>query len=114
MHAILHVSKSATQEIINELNEICVLAGELSKNTVEAVLEEHNLTIDVATLKLVNEALQKTNPLSYLSESGPLRTKYKRQTFYKEHFDVIEPIEYVLDGLHKKTVVYVPISSMLP
>ena len=39
MQAILHVSKSATQEIMNELNEISVLAGECSKNTVEAVLQ---------------------------------------------------------------------------
>lgn len=62
----------------------------------------------------MTETLQKTNPLSCLSESGPLRTEYKRQTFYKEHFDVIEPVEYVLDGLHKKTFVYVPISTLLP
>ena len=39
MQAILHVSKSATQEIMNELTEISVLAGECSKNTVEAVLQ---------------------------------------------------------------------------
>ena len=37
MQAVLHVSKSATQEIINEFHEIGILAGELSKNTVEAV-----------------------------------------------------------------------------
>lgn len=43
-------SKSATQEIIKQFDEIGILAGELSKNTVEAVLKEHNLNIDGATL----------------------------------------------------------------
>lgn len=62
----------------------------------------------------MTELLQKTSPLSCLSESGPLGTEYNRQSFYKERFNIIEPAEYVLDGLHKNTFVYVPISTVLP
>lgn len=64
MQAILHVSKSATQEIVDRFHEIGILAGELSKTPVEEVIEEHNLNIEDATLNLVTEALQKNSPLT--------------------------------------------------
>lgn len=114
VQAILHVSKAATQEIVDGFHEIGILAGELSKSTVEEVIEEHNLNIEDATLKIVTEALQKSNPLSCLSDRGPLGTEYRRQLIYKSSFKVIEPVEYVLDDLHKRTFMYVPISFLLP
>ncbi|KAL6458608.1 hypothetical protein MHYP_G00320800, partial [Metynnis hypsauchen] len=114
MQAVLHVSKSATQEIVNELHEIGILAGELSKKTAENIFTELSCNIDEVTLKLLKETLQETNPFSCLSQSGPLGTEYKRQLFYKERFNVIEPTEYVLDPLLNKTFVYVPISCVLP
>lgn len=76
------------------IHKIGILAGELSKTTVEEVIKEHSLNIEDATLKIVTEALQKSNPLRCLSDRGP--------------------VEYVLDDLHKITFVYVPISILLP
>ncbi|KAF3842313.1 hypothetical protein F7725_024264, partial [Dissostichus mawsoni] len=43
-----------------------------------------------------------TNPLGFLSRSGPFGTDHKRSTFFKDNFPVIEPVEYVLDADGKK------------
>lgn len=73
-----------TQEIIHELHDVGILASQLSKNIVETVLKEPNLNTEDATLKLVTKTLEKTNPLSCLSESGPLGTEYKGSHFTRK------------------------------
>lgn len=50
MQTILHVSKSATQEIVDELNEIGSLVGVCTKRSSEKVLRENNLNIEGPTL----------------------------------------------------------------
>lgn len=42
MHTILHVSRSATQEIVESLHDIGTLAGESPKKAIENVLREHS------------------------------------------------------------------------
>lgn len=44
----------------------------------------------------------------------PLGTEYRRQLSYKSSFELIEPVEYELDDLHKRTFVYVTILIILP
>lgn len=113
MQTLLHVSKSATQDIVDELYEIGTLAGECTKTSIENVLRQHNCNIEGTTLALITEAIQGTNPLGFLSRSGPFGTDHKRSTFFKDNFPVIEPVEYVIDADRKKTFVYVPILSVL-
>lgn len=112
MQAVLHISKSATQEIVDELYDIGVLTGELSKNSIKRALQKSQ--ISDTTIELVTKCLQENNPFSCLSSIGNLGTEYKRGLYYKENFSVIDPVEYVLDGSEKKTFVYVPISKVLP
>lgn len=111
MQAILHISKSATQEIVDELYDIGVLTGELSKNSIKRALQRSH--IDDTTIGLVTECLQENNPFSCLSV-GNFGTEYKRGLYYKENFNVIDPIEYILDGSEKNNFVYVPLSKVLP
>ncbi len=54
------------------------------------------------------------NPLtSALSSSGPLSSAYKRRSYYIEQFDVVEPVEYVLDREENRSFQYVPILKSL-
>lgn len=114
MQTILHVSKSATQEIVNELYEIGVLAGEFTNRSIEGVLREHNCNTDSTVLTVVKRTLQETNPLCLLSKTGQFGTDHRRSLFFRNNFPVIEPVEYILDNTNrKKTFVYVPILSVL-
>lgn len=53
------------------------------------------------------------NPLaSALSEKGPLATAFKRQRYLRDHFDIIELVEYILDAKEGRTFQYVPILQL--
>lgn len=91
MQQILHVSKSATQEIDESLYDIGTLAGECTKKSIENVLREHNCNYEGPLLALFTEVIQETNPLGFLSRSGPFRIDHKRLHFFKDNFPVIEP-----------------------
>lgn len=54
------------------------------------------------------------NPLvKAIAEVDPLATAFKRKQYYKQHFKVVEPVEYVLDARAKKTYKYMfPYSSL--
>lgn len=84
MHTILHVSKSVTQELVNELYEIGVVE-EFTNRSIDKVLKEHNCDIDNSVLTVV----RKNNPLSLLSKTGPFDSDYKRSLFFRNNFLVI-------------------------
>ena len=113
LQAVLHVSKSAIQEIVDDLFDIGECSGQITRQTIENILAVHNCTSEELVSSLT-EALQSSNPLTLLSREGPLGTEYKRQSYYRQNFSVIEPVEYVL-STHKRshTVVYVPILKLL-
>ncbi|XP_013889855.1 uncharacterized protein LOC106537035 [Austrofundulus limnaeus] len=113
LQAVLHVSQSAIQEIVDELFDVGECAGQITRDKIENILKVHNCSSEDLTASLT-EALQSANPLTLLSREGPLGTEFKRQSFYRQNFTVIEPVEYVLNR-HKKshTVVYVPILTLL-
>lgn len=68
---------------------------------------------ELVIAELVNN-LCKLNPLSAaLSEEGPLGTAYQRNKYLKEHFSIVEPLEYILDAKEGKTFQYVPILQSL-
>lgn len=113
MQTILHVSKAATQEIVHELYEIGVLAGEFTNRSIEKVLREHNCNTDSSVLRGIRETLQETNPLCLLSKTGPFGSDYKRSLYFRKHFTVISPVEYILDSTRRRTFVYVPILRVL-
>lgn len=60
------------------------------------------------------EELCKSNPLSTtLSSVGPLSSSFKRRQYYKEKFEVVEPVEYVLEPNEKRSFQYIPILQSL-
>lgn len=58
--------------------------------------------------------LSETHPISSaLASNGPFSTSYKRREFMKEHFSVVEPIQYILNEKECKTFQYLPILQSL-
>lgn len=107
------MSQTATQEIVDESFDVGECAGQISRQTVENILKEHNCTSEELTASLT-EALQSANPLFLLSREGSLGTDFKRQAFYRHNFTVIVPVEYVLNREKRShTFVYVPILELL-
>lgn len=113
MQTNLHVSKTTTQEIINELCSISSVVEECTPKIIESVLIRHNCAVNSAVTAAITEIVKKVNPLSFLSKDGPFSSEYRRATFYKKHFQVIEPIEYVLDATSRRKFVYIPVLKVL-
>lgn len=82
LQAVLHVSKTAIQEIVDDLFDIGECAGQISRQTIENILKVHNCTSEEVTTSLT-EALQCANPLTLLSRERPLGTEFKRQSFHR-------------------------------
>jgi len=78
------------------------------------VLTKHNIEIDDSVAQEINEAIFKTNPLILTTEpKGVLSTDHRRNQYFKEHFPITEPTEYLYEQTHKNTFVYVSITQVL-
>ena len=111
LKSVFHVSNVATQEIVDEIKFIAS-SGSLSgvKSILSDTLKKHNLNLDEHIIQDLADSVYKSNPvLSAIDTSGPLGTDHRRTLYYKEHFNVVDPVEYALDEGKTKTFQYVPI-----
>ena len=113
LQAVLHVSQFATQEIVNDIFEIGGLIQNLNKTAIENVIRDCSSSIEDETVSVFVKALQNLDPLCSISENGLLSSAHKRLSYFKKHFNVIEPVEFVLDLQSKKTFTYVSILDTL-
>lgn len=92
---MLHISKSATQKIIEELNVLHISKSHTLKE-IEEMLTKNKIQIDNNVLQEIADAIIQTNPfLVTTSEKGHLSTDYKRNLYFKEKFYLIQPTEYL-------------------
>lgn len=110
-----HVPAAKMDEFLKELHFLFSAgAVPLSVNIIEDVLRKHGSTSDRSVSTEVATALSASHPLlEAIGEGGCLSTSYLRNKFYRENFNVVEPIEYVLDGKENKSCQYVPILKSL-
>ncbi|XP_056598970.1 uncharacterized protein LOC130417430 [Triplophysa dalaica] len=113
MQTTLHVSKATTQEIVNELCSVYSVVQEFTPRIIESVLVKHKCVLTNELTAALAEIVEKTNPLTSLSKSGPFATEYKRSTYYKDKFKVIEPVEYFLESCSPDKFVYISILEVL-
>lgn len=85
----------------------------LSKKLVTDTLEKHNLCVDPHVVEELSSTISFNPLLKAIAKEGSLATSYKRKQFYKKHFHVIEPVEYILDPQTKRSFQYVPILKSL-
>ncbi|XP_070410106.1 uncharacterized protein [Nothobranchius furzeri] len=109
-----HVPGAKIDEFLEELHCLSSASHPLSVNIIETVLQKHGSTLDKLVIEEVATALSASHPLlKAIEKGGSLSTSYLRNKFYREHFNVIEPVEYVLDKRLSKSFQYVPILKTL-
>ena len=115
LESIFNVSNRCIDQVIEELHFISHSAsGPIIKNILQACLRKHNCEIDDAVVSDMVTELCDANPFtSTLSSGGPLSSAYKRRAFFKEQFNVVEPVEYVLSKEENRSFQYVPVLKSL-
>lgn len=80
--------------------------------SVKNILRKYEGLTDDSVANEISDAVFNLNSLlSSTSERSRLSTDYRRNAYFKEHFTVIDPVEYIYDLAHKKTFVYVSVSQ---
>lgn len=114
MQTVLHISRQATQRIIEELNDLVHFSKAHALQNVKEVLNKYNQDINDNVVEEVTEAVLRANPLYESTKGkGPLATDYRRNNYYLGNFPVVQPVEYLYESISKKCFVYVPVLQML-
>ncbi|KAF3853305.1 hypothetical protein F7725_013993 [Dissostichus mawsoni] len=69
MQSVLHVSTSALQKIVDELNDILHFSKYQSFQTIKEVLTKHSIEVDDCVVQDINNAIFKSNPLILTTEA---------------------------------------------
>lgn len=109
MTSVLNISETALQEIIEQINQICILSQSSLHSSIQRILSEHDesLVNDITRVVAKNNAF-----LKFTSTGASLSIASKRTSYILREFSVVMPVEFVLKK-DKRTVVYVPILKML-
>lgn len=115
---LVHFSHVPSKAINDFLVELHHLTDSLSKSHAENVLldifQKHKLQVGRPVIDEIISSLYSGNQLNKAIErGGRLSSAFKRKQYYKAKFNVVEPIEYILDARNKKTFQYVPILKSL-
>ena len=112
---IAHVSGKTIDGFLEELHYLLSSATlPLSVNILEEVLQKHSLTTDKSVITEIATALFTSNPmLKSIEKGGSLSTTYLRKQYYKESFNIVEPVEYILNAKERRSFQYVPVLKFL-
>lgn len=84
LQTVLHVSKTAIQQIVTEFRDIVALVSETNRYVLDKALRQHGIT-DENTVNLVKDTLCQ-NDFSCLSEVGSLGTEKRRLSVFQRQF----------------------------
>lgn len=109
------VSSVAVDELLQEFVHLISTASvPLIHQSIVQHLRNGNSHVDETVVKDLVFALCKSHPITAsLGSPGPLSTAWKRKAYYKKHFDIVEPVEIVLDPQNKKSFQYIPLLKSL-
>lgn len=112
---ILFVPATAIDELLQELHYLLSSPSvPITFNSLSNILENHCVQVDESVVKELAQEVCKSNPLAKaFAKDGALATSYKRKQYYKEHFNVVNPVEYILDPKTNRTFQYIPILPSL-
>ena len=115
LESVHNVSVRCIDESVDDLHFIASSAPISSvKSVIVSHFQKNNQTIDDTFVRPLVEDLCKSNPLTAaLSSAGPLSSSFKRRQYFKETFEVVEPVEYVLEPNEKRSFQYIPILQSL-
>lgn len=112
---ILFVPATAIDELLQELHYLLSSVSiPITFNSVSNILKTHNVQVDESVVKELAEVVCKSCPLTKtFAKDGPLATVHKRKQYYKEQFNVVNPVEYILDPKANETFQYIPLLPSL-
>ncbi|XP_034051009.1 uncharacterized protein LOC117531911 isoform X2 [Thalassophryne amazonica] len=113
MQTVLHVSRAATQKIVEDLRNLLSFSNIHTLRSVKEILSKHETEVNDCVLQEISNAIVQTNPLLLTIEKGSLSTDHRRNIYFKEHFSVVEPTEYLYNTAHKNSFVYVSVTKIL-
>jgi len=110
-----HLPASAVDELLNELHYLVSSAlVPVANNILADFFNNHNLQVDQLLIKELGCTLSSSNPLSKaLRKEGPLASAFKWKQYYRNHFNIVDPVEFILDAKAKKSFHYVPLLKVL-
>lgn len=102
-------------ELVEEQHFVsCSASGPILKEILQLCLKKHNCAVDDLVISEMVTELCQSNPISLaLGSNGPLSSSNKRRQYFKEHFSVVEPVEYLLSAKDQRTFQYIPILKSL-
>lgn len=101
------------QEIIQHLNQIHQLSQPLVHDSIKGILTKYCDSINDSVIKAVVNTVSENNVLlKFCGTNGPLSTSKRRALCVLRKFPLVMSVEYVVDK-GKKSVVFVPVQSML-
>lgn len=106
---VLHVPSSVVDELLQDLH---FLMSSASLPALHAIVSDfctkHNLGLNETEIVELASAACVSNPLTKsIGDQGPLSTAFKRKKYFKDKFQVVEPVEYVLNKDSKHTYQYI-------
>lgn len=86
----------------------------LTTDVLVDAFQKNNLEVDKSVLKEIATTLSTDNPIhKAIQKGGCLSSAYQCRQYYKTNFNVVDPVEYILDAKNKKTFQYIPILDFL-
>ncbi len=110
-----HVPSTAIDEFLQELYILnSTLSIPINTDVLADAFQKHNLEVDKSVLKEIATTLSTDNPIhKAIQKGGCLSSAYQRKQYYKTNFNVVDPVEYILDAKNKKTFQYISILDSL-
>ncbi|XP_028298400.1 uncharacterized protein LOC114460675 [Gouania willdenowi] len=110
---LVHVPGTAIDEFLSELSYLSSAIEPLSKDIVSDVFKRHNIQVEDSVATIAS-AVHTSNPISKAVEKGgPLSSTYQRKKYYRNSFNVVEPLTFILNGNKFRSFQYVPILKSL-
>lgn len=114
MQTVLHVPRRSAQVVVEDLHNIQSFSSANDVKNVREVLLKHKIEVNDLLLQDISDVLVRNNaPLSTTSKKGCLSTDHRRNSYFNEHFSVIQPTEYLYNPAGKDTFVYVSVNKVL-
>lgn len=115
LESIFNVPQRCIDELVEEMHFSSSSASSpILKDILQSCLKKHDCQVDDSIISEMVTKLCECNPFTLaLGTNGPLSTSYKRREYFKEHFSVVEPIEYLLSAKEQRSFHYVPIMKSL-
>lgn len=108
---IFHVPSIAIDELLCELHYLLsTVSVPVTCSSLSELFKTKNIEVDSLIVKELADILCKSNPLvKAIGKGGPLATAYKRKEYFKELFNVVEPVEFILDQKKSRIFQYIPL-----